>query len=512
MYILTDKEMRFADEHTIQKLGVPSLTLMERAGVALADEAARIAPTGKILCVCGGGNNGGDGFVCARILRERGRAVEAVFFAERISEDCRINKEKWESLGGKISAAIPTGEYALLIDCLVGTGLQGSLRGRNAEVVAEMNGLKRGGAKVLSADVPSGICGGNGRAEGVAVHADVTLCIGEIKIGCVFADGLDYAGEVKRADIGITLPEGVYAKRLTEKAAKESLPIRKRNSHKGSYGKAAIVAGSLDYTGAAYLSAAACLRSGAGYTTLFVPKDILSYYVLKAPEILLKETNEGGRYEFNAERMRTLLGYDSIAYGMGMGVSGEVARGAAYLLENYTGKLILDADGLNSLAAAFTETERQGLFADKKCDVVLTPHVKEFSRLSGKTVETVLKEGPYAAKEFAESYGVAVLLKNASSVITDGNRTAVNTTGCSGLAKGGSGDVLAGVIAGLCAQGVSAFDGGCLGAYLVGKAAELAAEGFGEYSLTASDVIGTLGKAFLLVAEHADEYGGEEKN
>ena len=121
-------------------------------------------------------------------------------------------------------------------------------------------------------------------------------------------------------------------------------------------------------------------------------------------------------------------------------------------------------------------------------------------------------EGPYAAKEFAESYGVAVLLKNASSVITDGNRTAVNTTGCSGLAKGGSGDVLAGVIAGLCAQGVSAFDGGCLGAYLVGKAAELAAEGFGEYSLTASDVIGTLGKAFLLVAEHADEYGGEEKN
>ena len=510
MYVLTNEEMREADGYTIGTLGVPSLVLMERAGKALAEEAQNLAKSGRIVCVCGGGNNGGDGFVCARILKEQGREVDAVFFAERISEECRVNLKKWQAVGGEILTAIPKDrEYALIVDCLVGTGLRGALTGKNVETAKDICERKHLGAKVLSADIPSGVCGENGKAEGAAVQADVTLCIGEMKVGTALGDGLDYAGVRKRADIGIVLPHKDYATEADRALIKSILPVRKRNSHKGSYGKAAIVGGSIEYTGAAYLSAAACMRSGAGYTTLYVPKEILPYYVLKSPELLLKPSSKGYRYEFNEGKAAELLSYDSVAYGMGMGVSEAVAKGAAYLLRSYTGRLVLDADGLNSLAA-YKKEEFLELFQNKKCDVVITPHIKEFSRLSGEEVSEIIAKGLYAATPFAKEYGVTVLLKSAASILTDGKRVVLNTSGTSGQAKGGSGDVLSGVIAGLCAMGTSAFDGACAAAYLVGKAAEIATAVKGEYSLTATDIIESLGSAFLFVTENADKGGGEE--
>ena len=499
MLVLTNAQMREADKYTIENKGIPSLTLMERAGKALADEAETLAPTVEILCVCGGGNNGGDGFVCARILKGKGRTVEIVCFAERFSIDCAVNKEKWT---GACFTEIPQKKYALVIDCLFGTGFHGSLQGKERAAVECINEMKRSGGKILSADIPSGVNGCSGKVDGVAVCADVTLCIGEVKTGVLFNGGIDYAGKIKRVDIGIRLPETNYAYATDRKDVKALLPVRKRNSHKGSYGRAAIVGGSEEYTGAAYLAyaaAVACLRSGAGYTTLFIPKDLLPLYALKAPEILLKSTNEGGRYAFNEESMQELLAYDSIAYGMGMGASKEVFKGAEYLLTNYDGRLILDADGLNSLAL-FSEGRLAQLFKNKKCDVILTPHVKELSRLCGWTVEEILEDSLAFAKSFAKEFVVTVLLKNAVSVITDGERTAVNTTGNAGQAKGGSGDTLAGVLAGLCAVGLPAYESGVVGAYLVGKAAELAALDFGEYSLTASELIAYLPKAFLFVA------------
>ncbi|MBE7078657.1 MAG: NAD(P)H-hydrate dehydratase [Clostridiales bacterium] len=493
MYVLTNEEMREADRYTIES-GTSAIELMERAGLALADEAEQMAPTGAIVCVCGGGNNGGDGFVCARILRERRREVDVVFFAERATKECLFNKEKWERMDGEVVSFLPKNKkYALAVDCLVGTGLRGGLQGKNAETVERMNALKGQGVKILSADIPSGLCAGE--KEPCAVRADVTLCIGEIKADAVYGDGLDFSGRVKRADIGILLPEREYAVLAEAKEMAGLLPLRKRNSHKGSYHRAAIVAGSIEYTGAAYLSAAACLRSGVGYTALFLPKGILSSYILKVPEVLLKSTNDGDRYAFNEETMQETLGYESIAYGMGMGVSKEVAKGAIYLLQRYTGRLVLDADGLNSLAAY--EKERfDSLFKNKKCDVVLTPHLKEFSRLSGKSVEEIVQEGMFAAREFAARYRVNVVLKSAAVSVTDGRKTYLVTNGTSGQAKGGSGDVLSGVIAGLCAN-TSAFFGAVLGTYLSQSAAEIAVEESGEYSLTASDCIDCLGAAFL---------------
>ena len=284
---------------------------------------------------------------------------------------------------------------------------------------------------------------------------------------------------------------------LDQKAVAALLPKRKRNTNKGDYGKAAIVAGSEEYTGAAYLAAAACLRAGAGYTALFVPENIFPYYVLKIPEVLLKKF----------KNLEDLLLFDSIAYGMGMGISRQVADGAAWLIEHFSGKLILDADALNSLAKYCSLAD---VFARKKGDVLLTPHVKEFSRLAKISVEEILANGFNAAKEFALRHGVTVLLKNAVSVIENGKNACINERGTAGQAKGGTGDVLSGVIAGLCASGLSTFDGACAGAYAVGYAAELAGEKISEYSLTATDLISYLGGAFLRITEDADKESKKE--
>ena len=202
--------------------------------------------------------------------------------------------------------------------------------------------------------------------------------------------------------------------------------------------------------------------------------------------------------------MRGLLTYDSIAYGRGMGATKEVFLGAEYLLTHYEGRLVLDADGLNSLAL-YGGDKLDELFAKKKCDVILTPHIKEFSRLSGLSVEEVAEDSLLLAQAFARKHSLTLLLKNALSILTDGERTALNATGNSGQAKGGSGDVLAGVLAGLCAMGLSTYESGVVGAYLVGKSAELASLDFGEYCLTASDLIAYLPKAFLFVTKNADE-------
>ena len=300
------------------------MELMECAGKALAEAAIAMLPNGGIICVCGGGNNGGDGFVCARFLKEKGRNVQLLLCAEKFSNDCATNKEKWLKSGGKIStdvAEVQIQEGSLLIiDCLFGTGFHGKTEGKYADIIAWMNGLKINGAKILSADIPSGVNGDNGLAEGVAVRADQTLCIGEIKTGCLLADGIDYAGELQCVDIGIRLLDGVeYATVLDGESVVKLLPKRKRNSHKGTYGKAAIVAGSLEYTGAAYLSTAACLRAGTGYTALFTPREILPYYILKMPEVLLHPICDGANFQFQEGNMQTLLEYDAIAYGMGMG-------------------------------------------------------------------------------------------------------------------------------------------------------------------------------------------------
>ncbi len=492
-YILTNLQMREADSFTIREKGMPASVLMGGAGSALADEVKALDGQGKVLCVCGGGNNGGDGFVCARMLTSAGFSVDVFCVADKFSKECETQYRKWLAVGGKLLEGIPAEPYLAVVDCLFGTGFHGKAEGKAEETILAINALKKEGATVISADIPSGVNGENGVATGAAVQADITVCIGELKTGVLLADGIDCAGFVKRADIGIHLPRGDYATLVDREWAKGRLPLRKRNSHKGSYGRAAIVAGSITYTGAAYLSAVACLKSGAGYTALFAPQELLPLYALKAPELLLCPSSKGGTYAFNEEMLRPLLAYDSVAFGMGMGRSEEVYKGVAWLLENYEGKLLLDADGINSLA----DYGNLDLLEKKKCALVLTPHAKEFSRLSGLSLAEIFEGGTALAQAFAKEHRCTLLLKGATSIIADGERLSLSNAGNSGQAKGGSGDVLSGVIAALLAQGCDGYAASGLGAYLTGTAAALAASEIGEYSLTASDIVAHLGKAFL---------------
>ena len=247
--ILTCAQMRAADKYTIEELGVPSLTLMERAGEAIADRAERalgLRGGKRVLAVCGGGNNGGDGFVAARLLAERGYTAEAYVLPGKNSPDCAAVRAKFK---GKVHAALPQEKYDVVIDALFGTGFHGEPQG---EAAAAIGWIEQSGAFVISADIPSGLDGDTGEA-GLCVRACETVTIGEYKAGLLLGDGPDVCGEIVRADIGISLPADGYAVRFSAAELSHTFPPKKKNSHKGSYGRATILGGCLEMAGAALL-------------------------------------------------------------------------------------------------------------------------------------------------------------------------------------------------------------------------------------------------------------------
>ena len=468
------KEMRASDAACIEG-GVPSLTLMERAGKALADAVEAAMDRLGIfdaLFLCGGGNNGGDGFVAARLLLERGREVAVVCLAEKFSPDCA---EEMRRFRGEVMNVIPRRRYALMVDCILGTGLTRAPEGAAKQLIE----LTRAASYVISADLPSGLKE-NGIALEPCVMADETVTMGLMKSCLLMSDGPDVSGKVTVADIGIP-PVSQGAEVWEDEDVSVYFPKRPSNTHKGTFGRACLFAAEAQFTGAVFLAASACLRSGAGYAQLVADEPLYSAAVGKLPALVLRR--------FEALDGETLSS-SCIALGMGAGVSDRLYAQIAELMEAYTGTLVIDADGLNTIAKYGTE-----VLKDKTCRVILTPHPKEFSRLTGLPVGEVLSDAVEAAKAFAKEYGVIVVLKNNRSVVTDGERVAINPTGSPALAKGGSGDVLTGFLAGTCARGVPPFEAACIASYLFGRAGELAAEDLGEYSVTAEDVIARFGEA-----------------
>lgn len=463
--------MRKADKLTIES-GVPAAELMERAGAALAntlEKAMHRLGIDDALIVCGGGNNGGDGFVAARILAETGKDISVLCLAERFSKECAAAKEKYK---GEIFGVMPRRRYLLVADCLFGTGLDRAPEGDFAALILFIN---QSGAYVVSCDLPSGL-GENGIAYTPCVRADETVAMGQLKNALLLSDGADYAGKITVADIGIAA-QACGAEIWEKEDAAKYFPKRKSKSHKGTYGTASILAGG-SYSGAAFLAAGACLKSGAGYTRLRVPKEIFPSAVGKLPACILKEYKA-----IDGE----ILASDCVALGMGSGVSEQVYALLTELLPAYTGTLVLDADALNTLADFGLE-----LLKNKACSVIITPHPGEFSRLTGKSVQEILANPIECARAFASEYGVVVVLKNNRTIITDGERVAINITGSPALAKGGSGDVLSGFLAGTLARGVEPYEAACVASYILGKAGERAAEEMGEYAPDATDIIGYL--------------------
>lgn len=477
-YSYTNAQMRTADGNTIAA-GTPSLILMERAGAALADAVERAMErlNETPLFVCGGGNNGGDGFAAARILRERGKRAEVLCIAKKYSDDCLVQKEKY---GGEILGKTARRRYRFIVDCVLGTGITRAPEGDAAVLISF---IRSNGAYVISADIPSGLSDG-GTAFEPCVIADETVCMGRLKNCLLLADGADAAGKITVADIGIDCAE-TGSEIWEREDVLRFFPKKKSNSHKGTYGSACILAGDAQYSGAAFLAAEACLKSGAGYTRLCVSEPLYGRAVGKLPACVLKDF-----HAIDGE----ILSSDCIAMGMGAGISERLYVLIAELLRSYGGTLVLDADALNTLSVYGVE-----ILKDKTCKVIITPHPKEFARLAKQTVAETLSDPIGSAKRFSAEYGVTVVLKNNRSVIAEGDRTAINVTGSPALAKGGSGDVLTGFLAGTCARGLSPFEGACVSCYLFGKAGEIAAEEMGEYSPDAVDVIHRISKAIMQI-------------
>ncbi len=513
MKLVTAAEMRELDRRTIEEVGVPSLVLMENAGRTTYQVLRREFPelAGPVAVVAGRGNNGGDGFVVARYAANAGLPVQVFLLAgrEQVAGDARVNLEILGRLGVAVEevpdeAALHRGlqrlsRAGIIVDALLGTGLNSPVRGLMAEMIEGINHL---GAPVLAVDIPSGLCADTGQVLGVAVRADVTVTYGLPKLGQILPPGRDLTGRLWRVDISI--PPGLTAPLPLELAAAGELagllPERPFASHKGTFGHLVVLAGSVGKTGAAALAAAAGLRAGAGLVTAAVPEslnDILEVKLTEAMSLPLPEA-EGARAvgrQALAALQAFLADKTALALGPGLGTHPETQEVVRELVRTLPLPLVLDADGVNCL---------QG---DLHClrgaagPRVITPHPGEMARLLGVSARDIQSRRLQTASEVAAAAGCVVVLKGAQTVTAapDG-RVCLNRTGNPGLASGGTGDVLTGLVGGFLAQGLAPWDAARLGVFLHGLAADHLARTLGPRGFVAGDLIEALPQVLAALA------------
>ena len=478
--ILSVDNMRKSDARTIAD-GTPGRELMFRAGKSIFEQVPWKSPA---AIVCGSGNNAGDGYVIAKLLYDAGISCDLILLSEKFSEDgayyfslCReagIPALSWNS-GTVLSG------YAVIVDCIFGTGFRGAVQGAAREAIEAINAS---GAYVVSVDINSGMNGDSGMAE-CCVRSDLTVSVGDFKPGHFLNMAKDVMKAKVNCDIGIEpvdRPWGLIG-------AADLAPLfrpRLNFAHKGTYGYTALIGGSIRYSGAIRLAAMACaaMRSGAGVVKLAVP-DVIYHEV--APAVLEStlfplSSNEDG-ISFKEDEISELIrNVRTAAFGMGVGTGDGAARTLEYLLSRFTGTLIVDADGLTLLS----RMERTRI-RNASCALILTPHLKEFSRLTGLGTDEILQNPAAAAEAYAKENRVILLLKGPSTIITDGLTTYLTDTGCPGMATAGSGDVLSGILAAVTAYAPDPLPGAAAAAWINGRAGELAQSRFGSVSMTAGD-------------------------
>lgn len=505
MRLCSAAEMRAIERVAIEEHGVPGIALMERAGAAVAQTArALLDPGGRAVVVCGGGNNGGDGWVAARLLRGAGREarVVALVAPSRLQGDaaraCAAAVEAGVAytLVGDAAAvdtiAAATGD--VLVDAIFGTGLSRPPDGIFAAAIERMNELRASGAKVLAVDVPSGLSADTGHAAGACVHADATVTFAFQKRGLVLYPGAALAGEVAVADIGIppaaaaSVP--VSCELLCPRDALALVPPRRRDAHKGDAGRVLVIAGSPGKTGAAHLALAGALRGGAGLVMLAARPEVLPFALAGRPEAM-SFALEGEGPLAAADRpalLEAARGVDALVIGPGIPRGPGTARLLRDVLAHAPTPAVLDADALNALA------EEPALLGNWPSPVVLTPHPGEMARMCGISISAVQADRVEIARAKAEAWGCTVVLKGARTVVAaPGHPSAVVPTGNPGLASGGTGDVLAGLVGALLASGLEPWDAARAAAWVHGRAGDLAADVHGERGLLASDVADRIG-------------------
>jgi len=502
--------MRTADFRCIAA-GTPAVELMYRAGCAVF--SAYDYTRGKTGILCGTGNNGGDGYVLALLLAERGLPCTLIPAEEKWSADGLYYYHKCREAGIPVQVwgdDTDLSGYAVLVDCLFGTGFHGTPADPYADIIRRINGS---GVPVVAVDIPSGISGDSGLAarDGktpLAVWADVTVSIGTRKAGHFLADGKDHCGRLVNCDIGIPVtPDCGTVLHLPETGDfGEILSRRSANSHKGTYGYVAVMGGCRNYSGAIKLAnmAAASLRCGCGVVKLLCAGSILNAvtpYLLESTAVPLPDTDGAMAFDIPALE-KALSGTCGLAVGMGWGDGGHNEEILTWLLEHYRGTLILDADGLNCLGRMDAE-KRKSLLQNAPADIVLTPHPKEFERISGIPMGQCAADPVKYAMDFAAEHAVVLLLKGTSTIVTDGQECYIVPRGCAGMATAGSGDVLSGVLAGLAGYNRGCAEMVACGAYLAGLAGELAQADVGEIGMIASDTVRHLAEAAKQMQEAA---------
>ncbi len=507
MKVLTIKQMQKAEENAVN-MGMTYLRLMENAGAACSKYIydyirADDRPCRKITILCGSGKNAGDGLVIARKLKQSGFDVSVIFVYDCMKAQDTI--EMYTRCDGldirfyKASLHCDEAEFEIdsadiIVDAIFGIGFKGELDEATASIIEQAN-LSR--AKRISIDVPSGLS-----AEGecpVFIKADVTIAIAALKP--VHLLHVDKIGKAVTVDISI--PENCFPENTanviipTTENIKKVLPKKDDNAHKGDYGRAVLIAGSMNYQGAAVLSANACVRSGAGITQLIFPKAAYSAIAPKVTEPILLPVASGVDGTFSAmaefEILNAIKSADAVMIGCGIGNNEETNSIVYQVIRNAQCPIVLDADGINAVS------KNIDVLKEAKAPLILTPHPGEMSRLTGERVGTSVPERIMTALKFSEEYNAVVVLKGANTIVASHSLPVfINTTGNNGMATGGSGDTLAGIITALLAQSAKVFDAAAAGVFIHGLAGDRVAQKHSKRGMTPTDIINELPDTYAL--------------
>lgn len=490
-YIYTDKEAKAIDAHAIQTVGMSGLVLMEKAAMSVAAMLTeRETRECRIFAVCGTGNNGGDGIAAARILHEMGyqAAVTVLGQTEHMTDE---TKKQFEIAVGCHVPILPLssvkeGLFDVMLDGIFGIGLSRDVEGLYEQIIQDMNASD---AKIYALDIPSGIHAATGHVMKTAVKASCTVTFGMNKRGLVLYPGCMYAGEVIVADIGFPkvsrtcVQPALYCYEMDD--LYRQLPVRPARSHKGTFGKVLVVAGSETMSGACFLAAKAAYRIGAGMVRVVSTENNRNVLLTALPEIL---------FSTREEITDGISWADAVVIGPGLGLTDDAMELVRYVLENSPVPTVIDGDAIR-LCGQITDT-----FTD---NFILTPHVKEMSYLTGMSVEELQQDIVGTTMDTAEQTGCILVQKDARTVVSDGGECYINLSGNNGMATGGSGDVLAGMIGGLLVQGMEPFAAAKLGVFLHGLAGDVQALKKGYHSMMASDLLE--GIADVLSNKEADD-------
>jgi NAD(P)H-hydrate epimerase len=482
-------QQRELDRWAIEEVGISSLDLMERAGEGLAALVAERAPEGRVAVVCGKGNNGGDGFVAARVLREQGREVRVLMVAdpEEYSGDAKANLARLPGRPPSPFAPLRLIDAAAIVDAILGTGFAGTVREPAAGAIEAINECA-GTAQIIACDIPSGVNGSTGEVEGAAVRAAATATFHAGKPGLWISPGKAHAGDVRTVDIGIP-PGGPGSASigLIAGSVHEVIPQRASDSTKFTAGEVLVCGGSLGLTGAPCMASEAAMRAGAGYVTALVPESLDHIFEVRLLEVMTVPladehgvlTTAAAEQVLDRARRAGVL-----VLGPGLGRSDETFRLVRSLAKNASLPLVLDADGLNAHA------QRLESLSGRTAPTVLTPHAGELARLLGSDSSEVAAHRLRSARAAAAASGAIVLLKGDDTLVAhpDG-RVAVNPGGAPALATAGTGDVLSGVIGAMLAKRIDPFAATCAAAFVHAAAGRLAAREIGSEGVIASDVI-----------------------